>query len=191
EGGGVLINQCPHNLDLWQWICGMPSKVTAFCHEGKWHSIEVEDDVTAYVEYENGATGVFITSTADSPGTNRFEILGDLGKLVFDSGSLKYFKLKVPEREFNKVNKEAFGSPGFEEADASFTGEYTQHPGVLRAFVAKINGRGELVADGAEGINGLTISNAIHLSSWLGKTVSLPLDEELFLRELDKRRYSR
>ena len=67
EGGGVLLNQCPHNLDLIQWICGMPNKVQAFCHNGKWHDIEVEDDVTAYMEYPNGATGVFVTSTADTP----------------------------------------------------------------------------------------------------------------------------
>ena len=82
EGGGVLLNQCPHNLDLWQWICGMPKKVDAKLHYGKWHDIEVEDDVTAYVEYENGATGTFITSTGDAPGTNRFEIDMDGGKLV-------------------------------------------------------------------------------------------------------------
>ena len=80
EGGGVLLNQCPHNLDLWQWICGMPVKVYAHMHFGKWHDIEVEDDVTAYVEYANGATGTFITSTGDTPGTNRFEILLDKGK---------------------------------------------------------------------------------------------------------------
>ena len=89
EGGGVLLNQCPHNLDLWQWICGMPVKVSAHMHFGKWHDIEVEDDVTAYVEYENGATGVFIASTGDAPGTNRFEVTLDYGKLVVENGELK------------------------------------------------------------------------------------------------------
>ncbi|MDF2988632.1 MAG: oxidoreductase [Eubacterium sp.] len=92
EGGGVLINQCPHNLDLWQWTCGMPVRVRAFCNYGKYHDIEVEDDVTAYVEYENGATGVFITSTADAPGTNRFEITGDMGKLVIEDGRLNFWR---------------------------------------------------------------------------------------------------
>ena len=99
EGGGVLLNQCPHNLDLIQWICGMPAKVQAFCHEGKWHDIEVEDDVTAYLEYPNGATGVFITTTGDAPGTNRFEITGDLGKLVCENDKLTFYKLKQGIKE--------------------------------------------------------------------------------------------
>jgi len=188
EGGGVLINQCPHNLDLWQWICGMPKRVTAFAHNGKWHDIEVEDDVTAYVEYENGATGIFVTTTADCPGTNRFEVMGDLGKLVCENDELVHYKLDVSEREFNKINKEMFASPKPERIVVDCPGDYGKHPGVLAAFVKKIaTGEGELIACGQEGISGLTISNAIHLSSWLGKTVELPLDEDLFLAELEKR----
>ncbi|MDR0272856.1 MAG: Gfo/Idh/MocA family oxidoreductase, partial [Clostridiales bacterium] len=187
EGGGVLINQCPHNLDLWQWICGMPKKVTAFAHNGKWHDIEVEDDITAYVEYENGATGIFVTCTADCPGNNRFEILGDLGKLICENDTLVFHKLAVSEREFNRTNTEMFAAPAVEKIIIPCPGDYSQHPGVLAAFVAKINGTGELFANGEEGINGLTISNAIYLSSWLQKTIELPLNEDLFLDELKKR----
>lgn len=187
EGGGVLINQCPHNLDLWQWICGMPNKVHAFCHEGKWHDIEVEDDVTAYVEYENGATGVFITSTADAPGTNRFEVLLECGKLVCEDGKLHVYELNVNEREFNRTNKEGFKAPSFVYSLAETDNQSPQHIGVLQKFAAAILRGEKLVADGVEGINGLTISNAIHLSSWLQATVNLPLDEELFLAELKKR----
>jgi len=187
EGGGVLINQCPHNLDLWQWICGMPKRVTAFAHNGKWHNIEVEDDVTAYVEYENGATGVFITSTADCPGNNRFEILGDKGRLICENNELIFHKLSTSEREFNKQNTELFGAPQVEKIIVDCPGDYPQHPGVLATFMQKISGTGELTARGEEGINGLTISNAMHLSAWLGKTVELPLDEDLFERELKSR----
>ena len=187
EGGGVLLNQCPHNLDLWQWICGMPNKVTAFCHEGKWHDIEVEDDVTAYVEYPNGATGVFVTSTADAPGTNRFEILGDKGKLVYEKGILEFYRLEQSERVFNKENTVMFGSPAFTPEIIETEKKYTAHPGALAAFVDKILGRGELYACGEEGMNGLMLSNAMHLSAWLGKTIALPFDEELFLTELRKK----
>ncbi len=187
EGGGVLLNQCPHNLDLWQWICGMPSKVTAFCHEGKWHDIEVEDDVTAYVEYPNGATGVFVTSTADAPGTNRFEVTGDKGRLICDRENLYYEKLSESVPEFNKTNTIAFNHPKAEKIEVETDGSNEKHVGVLNAFVDKILGRGELVADGTEGINGVIISNAMHLSSWLGKTIELPLDEDLFYAELQKR----
>ena len=188
EGGGVLLNQCPHNLDLWQWICGMPCKVRAFCHNGKWHDIEVEDDVTAYVEYPNGATGVFVTTTSDAPGTNRLEIDLDGGRLVCDGNKLWQYKLDVSIPEFHKTYKGGFGSPKGEDVEVETDGENPQHMGVLRAFAAKILGKGELIASGVEGINGLTISNAMHLSSWLDKTIELPLDEDLFLEELNKRR---
>ena len=188
EGGGVLLNQCPHNLDLWQWICGMPCKVTAFTHNGKWHDIEVEDDVTAYVEYENGATGAFITTTGDYPGTNRLEISMDGGKLVCDGSKLIMYKSKQFIDDFSAEWKGGFGEPGMEEIEVETDGENPQHAGVLRKFAAHIL-RGEpLVAPGIEGINGLTLSNAMHLSSWTGETVTLPIDEDKFLAELNKRR---
>ena len=180
EGGGVLLNQCPHNLDLFQWICGMPKVVDAKLHFGKWHDIEVEDDVTAYFEYENGATGTFITTTGDAPGTNRLEIVCDGGTIVTDGGSIQFTKLDTFESEFTKTNKGTFNCPHSYRVDVETDGRNEQHNGVLRAFAAAIL-RGEpLVADGREGINGLTISNAMHLSAWTGKAVTLPFDEEQY-----------
>ena len=123
EGGGVLLNQCPHNLDLWQWLCGMPVKVQAFTHNGKWHDIEVEDDVTAYVEYANGATGVFITSTGDAPGTNRLEVTMDGGKLVCDGSTLKMYKLSQDINEFSATYKGGFGMPDVTEIEVETDGE--------------------------------------------------------------------
>lgn len=187
EGGGVLLNQCPHNLDLWQWICGMPVKVDTHMHFGKWHDIEVEDDVSTYVEYANGATGVFVTSTADAPGTNRFEILLDGGKLVSENDKLYMWKNEMFEREFSATNTVPFGSPKAEFTEVETDGKNEQHVGVLNAFAGKILHGTPLVADGCEGINGLTISNAMHLSAWLGKPVEVPFDEDLFYDELMKR----
>ena len=188
EGGGVLLNQCPHNLDLLQWICGMPVKVHAFCHNGKWHDIEVEDDVTAYLEFENGATGVFVTTTGDAPGTNRFEITLERGKLVCEYDKFSFYELEVSEREYCYTATEGFAKPKGHDVEMETDGENLQHVGVLRAFAANIL-RGEpLVARGEEGINGLMLSNAMHLSSWLGKEVTIPFDEDLFLEELNKRR---
>lgn len=187
EGGGVLLNQCPHNLDLWQWICGMPEKITAHLGYGKWHDIEVEDDVTAFAEYANGATGMFITTTGDFPGTNRFEIDLEKGKLVAEGEKLLMWKTKETEPEFSAVNTKPFGHPEAEFSEVETDGENPQHVGVLNAFAAKILHGTDLVADGREGINGLLISNAMHLSSWTGSTVTLPFDEELFYDELMKR----
>lgn len=188
EGGGVLLNQCPHNLDLIQWICGMPCKVQAFCHEGKWHDIEVEDDVTAYLEYPNGATGVFITTTGDAPGTNRFEITLERAKMVCEGDKLSVYELEVSEREYCFTTKEGFKKPDGAWKDVETDGQNEQHIGVLKAFTGRILDGTPLVADGQEGINGLTLSNAMHLSSWLSRPVELPLDEDLFLEELNKRR---
>ena len=188
EGGGVLLNQCPHQLDLWQWICGMPVKVRAFCHEGKWHDIEVEDDVTAYVEYENGATGTFITTTGDCPGTNRFEVTLDGGKLVVEDNKLYMYKLEMFEQEFSRTWKNGFGTPKCEKIEVETDGFNPQHVEVLRAFAAHILSGEPLVASGVEGIRGLTLANAMYLSSWTGETVELPLDEDRFLEELNKRR---
>ena len=187
EGGGVLLNQCPHQLDLWQWICGMPVSVEAHLHYGKWHDIEVEDDVTAYVEYENGATGVFITSTGDACGSNRFEIQMDKAKLVVENDKLKVLEFDMSEPEFSAVNKSPFGSPGVHEVEIETDGENPQHIGVLNAWGGAILRGTPLVADGSEGINGLTLSNAMHLSSFLNKKIELPFDEDLYYNELMKR----
>ena len=188
EGGGVLLNQCPHQLDLLTWLCGVPTKVRAFCHEGKWHDIEVEDDVTAYLEFANGMTGVFVTTTGDAPGTNRLEISGTKGKLVCEHDTITFDKLGADEREWCKTCEQGFQKPPVERVEVETDGQNIQHPAVLNAFAAHIL-RGEpLVADGREGIKGLTLSNAMHLSSWLDKTVDLPFDEDLYLAELNKRR---
>ena len=191
EGGGVLLNQCPHQLDLWQWICGMPKKVQSHLHYGKWHDIEVEDDVTTYVEYENGATGVFITTTGDAKGTNRFEIQMDKAKIVVENtiykDSLIVEEFAISEPEFSKTNTVPFGNLESKVIDVELDGKSPQHIGVLNAWGDAILRGGELVADGREGINGLTLSNAMHLSSFLGKEIELPLDEDLYYKELMKR----
>ena len=197
EGGGVLFNQCPHQLDLLQWVTGMmPARVHSFCHFGKWHDIEVEDDVTAYLEYENGATGVFITSTGDTPGTNRFEILGDKGKLICEEklneegkkyDLLTFTKLETPEREFNATYKGGFGEPKSETVVVETDGKNEQHAGILNNFANAILGIEPLFVDGKEGIRGVELMDSMLLSTWLGQTVSLPIDGDLYLNELNKR----
>ena len=188
EGGGVLINQCPHQLDLIQWVTGLrPQKVRAFCHFGKWHDIEVEDDVTAYLEYANGATGAFITSTADCPGDNRFEVLGTMGKLVCDGKTLEYDRLETDERTFNATYRGGFGTPEWARVPVEITGENTQHAGILTNFARAIRGKEPLFVDGKEGIYGVELMNAMYLSTWLNETVSLPVDDDVYLAELNKR----
>lgn len=187
EGGGVLLNQCPHQLDLLQWLFGLPVRVRAFCHEGKWHDIEVEDDVTAYMEFENGATGVFITSTGDAPGTNRLEVTGTKGKLICEDGQLIFYCLQQDERIWCASCKAGFDKPPVEQISMGTDGSNPQHVGVLNAFADHITYGTPLIADGRDGIRGLMLSNAIHLSSWTGETVELPIDEMRFLSLLRQR----
>ncbi len=195
EGGGVLLNQCPHQLDLFTWLAGMPETVTAqLATRGR--DISVENDVTAMCTFKNGASGVFITSTHDAPGTNRLEITGDLGKVVIEKGKLVFTKNAVPEPEFSRTNTVFMGKPKTKKITYGgkiyylhFKKHPPQHLGIIKNYTDYLLGRtNEFIAPGEQGLNGLTFSNAIHLSGWLGKTVTLPFDEDLFLTELEKRK---
>ena len=181
EGGGVLLNQAPHNLDLWQWICGMPVSVTAFCDVAKYHHIEVEDDVTIFARYENGATGLFVTSTGEYPGTNRLEISGERGKLVLENGVLKWWDLAQSEAVFRFASEES--SPTMECNYREFRQEIpeTAHAGILQNFANAILNGEDLIAPGYDGIKELTLSNAAYLSEWNANTeIKLPFDENEF-----------
>ena len=186
EGGGVLANQCPHNLDLWQWICGMPVRVRAFCGFGKYHDIEVEDDVTAYVEYENGATGVFVTSTGEAPGTNRLEISCDRGKVVMEGGSIRFWRTRESVSQFLREYPGGFGMPDIWECDIPGSGGGS-HTGVTQNWVQAIQEGTPLLAPGVEGIHGVQLSNAMLLSSWTDETVDIPVDEDLYFEKLQER----
>lgn len=188
EGGGVLLNQDPHQLDLWQWTIGMmPTRVRAFCYFGKHRNIEVEDDVTAFVEYENGATGVFVTTTGEAPGTNRFEISGDRGKIVIENNKLTFWRLREPESEFNKRFTGSFGSPECWKCEVPVEGVNPDHKGITQNFVNAILHGEALIAPGAEGIKGLMISNAMLLSTWTDGWVDMPIDEELYYDYLQQK----
>lgn len=169
EGGGTLINQNPHQLDLWQWMFGMPDRIMSHVSFGKYYDIEVEDDVTAFMKYKNGMTGVYITSTGEAPGENRLEISCDRGLLIVEKGKITFRRNTVSEREFNKNNTAPFGVPECWDCTIpvdSHGGE--QHVGILKNFCSAILDGTPLLAPGYEGIRGLTISNAIHYSAWTG-----------------------
>ena len=174
EGGGALINQNPHQLDLWQWKFGMPDRVYARASFGKYYNIEVEDDVMAYFEYDNGTTGEYITSTGEAPGTNRLEIACDMGKVVIENNRLVFNRNVISEREHNRINKLPFAKPECWECNipVDFSGG-PQHVGILENFADALLNGAELLAKGEDGILGLTISNAIHLSAWTGETVDV------------------
>ena len=188
EGGGVLINQCPHQLDLVQWVVGeMPISVNGFCKYGKWHDVEVEDEVTAYFEYASGASGVFITTTGEAPGTNRFEVSGTKGKLLCENKKLYYYKNAEDSQAFSATSKESFAAPKCEVIEPETDGLNLQHVGILANFTEAILGKAELFVNGKEGMNGVELMNAIELSGWnSGARVNLPIDGDAYYEELMK-----
>jgi len=187
EGGGVLLNQSPHQLDLWQWMFGMPDRVRAFCHLGKYHDIEVEDEVTAYLEYDNGATGVFITGTGEAPGTNRLEIAAEQGRVIVETDGISFKRNRVRCSEFAKTAKEAFGSPEVWNVEIPVTEQRGEHNAVLRNFADAVLNGAELIAPAEEGIRSVELGNAMLYSSELGRPVELPLDGAAFEEMLKKK----
>ena len=186
EGGGVLLNQCPHHLDLLQWIFGMPVSVRAFCRLGRYHDIEVEDDVTAYLEFANGAAGVFITSTGESPGSNRLEITGERGRLVFENDRLTFTRNEEEMTRFSHATKLSFAAPPVWEVNIPVPGKGEQHAGILKNFADAILHQTPLIAPAPEGIYSVELANAMLLSSFTGETVELPMDAERYAAQLKK-----
>lgn len=185
EGGGVLLNQCPHNLDLFQWIFGMPSKVRGFCQFGRYHKIEVEDDVTAYFEYPDGMTGVFITSTGEAPGTNRLEVAAERGRVVVEDGRIAFRRNEIPATEFSRTTDQKSGRPPFWDVSIPLPphrGE--QHIGILKNFTNAILHGEMLISPAAEGIHSVELANAILLSSIEDTSVELPLSAPRYAKLL-------
>ena len=187
EGGGLLLNQCIHNLDILQWLCGMPQRVTGFCGFGRYHAIEVEDEATAYLEFENGATGVFIGSTGEAPGSNRLEIVGDCGSLLFDGERLWHTRNSPATSVYSHETREMFGMPDCRTTDITPDRQVNQHARILANFVQGIRNGEALVAPAEDGLASLSLANAILLSAWTGEAVDLPIDAARYQAALDEK----
>lgn len=188
EGGGVLVNQSPHQLDLFQWLAGPPRRVRGFCHFGKHHEIAVEDDITAYVEWDNGATGTYVASTGEWPPINRFEIWGDLGRLVHDENGLRHFKCNASVAETNRTIQTTSKGPEYEVAKVEVGDDYPKHAGLVKNMVGAIREGEPLKAPGREALHSLELANAIVLSNAEGRMLELPLDGDAFEAFLEKKR---
>lgn len=188
EGGGVLLNQCPHNLDLLQWLFGMPSKVTSACQFGRFHNIEVEDAVTAILEYPNGATGVFVTTTGEAPGTNRLEIACDRGKVVVENGKITFSRTEQSVPEHSKSASGGFDKLGVWNIDIPLPdGNGEQHVGIMKNFTRAILDGEPLIAPASEGIHSVELANAMLYSAFEGKSVELPLSGQAYASILKKK----
>lgn len=186
EGGGVLLNQCPHNLDMLQWLFGLPVRVRAHAGFGRYHRIEVEDDVTTYIEFTNGATGVFIASTGEAPGTNRLEIVGERGRLIYEDGKIVFRQNAVGMTRFSRTATEPFALPATTESTFAFPDHGPQHAGIVQNFADAIL-RGEpLIAPAAEGLHSVELANAMLMSAWTSESVPFPMDAQRYEQLLNQ-----
>jgi predicted dehydrogenase len=187
EGGGILLNQCPHNLDLYAWLFGQPQRLRAFCRFGQYHDIEVEDDVTAYFEYDDGTTATFIATTGEAPGTNRLEVAAENGRLVLENDRLAFTQNEIPTSEFSRTTKEQFSSPKTVEKVFTFPDHGDQHLGIMRNFAEAIAEGKPLIAPAAEGLFSVELANAMLLSTFDDRPIDLPLDSAAYARALEKK----
>ena len=185
EGGGALLNQCVHILDLWQCLFGMPSRLRAFCHFGRYHDIEVEDEVTSYMEYANGMTGSIIVSTGESPGSNRLEIACDRGRVVLDGRRILFNRTTESLSKFSRKKAAGFGEPQRWDCEILVPGSTDLSCDLLRNFVDALNGEADLLVDGREGLKSLQLANAMLLSTWTDNWAPIPFDEPKFKEMLD------
>ncbi|MBI1176626.1 gfo/Idh/MocA family oxidoreductase [bacterium] len=186
EGGGVLLNQCLHNLDVLQWLCGMPSKVRSFAQLGRYHNIEVEDNVTAYLEWANGATGVFITSSGEAPGSNRFEIAGTKGKVVLENSQLKFTRNEVDMIEHCRTSKVGFLKPEIWNVEIPFADAAAPHATLMANFADAILDGAPLIAPGADGLGSVELANVMLYSSLMDQTIQMPMDGAAFESKLNE-----
>jgi predicted dehydrogenase len=186
EGGGVLLNQCLHNLDVLQWLLGMPSRVRGFCQLGRYHDIEVEDNVSSYFEFPNGATGLFASSTGEAPGTNRLEIVGTRGKVVLEAEQLAFTRNEADMIEFSRSAKLGFVKPEVWNITIPYSSVQNLHPLLMQNFVNAILDGEQLIAPGAEGIHSVELANVILYSSLVGQTVELPMDSAAYENKLNQ-----
>ncbi|KRW92821.1 hypothetical protein SD51_00520 [Alicyclobacillus tengchongensis] len=191
EGGGILTNQCPHNLDMYQWLFGLPARISGFAHIGKYHNIEVEDEVTAYFEHDNGMIGHFIVTTGESPGTNRLEIAGEYGKVVYEDSKIVFYRNRESMFKFSAESKQGFAhvENWYTEIPVDVKTPTGHHVVAERFIDAILGGSSELIAHGPEGLNGLILANGIMLSSFKKQMIDVPFDADEYegiLQELIK-----
>ncbi len=186
EGGGVLINQCLHQLDMLQWLLGMPARLRSFVQLGRFHQIEVEDNVTSYMEFPNAATGVFISTTGEAPGVNRLEIVGEMGKLLLENDRLLFVRNEVSMFEQSKTSRLGFQKPGVWNIEIPFASESAQHPALTQNFVDSILDGAPLAVPGEEGIHSIELANAMLYSGLMDRTIELPLDAAAYEKKLNE-----
>lgn len=187
EGGGLLINQCIHNLDIMQWLFGLPDRLSAKVAFGRYHDIDVEDEVTAILEHDSGSVGLLQASSGEAPGFNRLEIIGDEGVITWDDKELTLLKADQSVSEHCATTREMFGMPSFTRETVSLDEGVNQHARVVQNFVDALTQGSSLLTPASEGLGSLQLANGMLLSQWDDTAIALPIDSHRYEQLLSER----
>jgi predicted dehydrogenase len=169
-----------------QWLLGMPARVRSFVQLGRFHHIEVEDNVTAYMEFPNSATGVFVSTTGEAPGTSRLEIVGEMGKVLLENDKLLFVRNEISMFQQCKTSRLGFQKPAVWNIEIPFATEAAQHATLTQNFVDAILDGAPLTAPGEEGIHSIELANVMLYSGLINQTIELPLDGTAYEKKLNE-----
>ena len=188
ECGGLMINQNPHYLDLWNWLFGMPQKVYASLEFGRYNDFAVDDAADIQFFYETGFHGTMISATGEAPGINRLEIWGSKGKLTIEDGKTLHFdENQVSTAEFARTNQDIFTVLPHKCREIPVTPLQNPYGAVMQRFAESVGGKEKVVADGTDGLKEVQLANAIYVSGWEEKRVQVPVQEQRYLDGLRRR----
>lgn len=194
EGGGTLINQCVHQLDLLQWIVGLPINVEAKMFTiGR--NITVENDVIALFGYKDDVYCQFSASTHELRGTNRLEISCDKGRIVIENRKMKVYTYQKPESEVNRSTKSGYGFVKRKTNRYNYNlkfafrlvRDFGEQASIIRNFINTIRKKETLISPLEDGLSAVEMVNAVYLSAWEEKTYAIPIDSKYYSKVLEKK----
>ena len=190
EGGGVLMNQAVHQMDLLTWFTDLPKEVMAFLKEGSHRPMTTENDAYLHLFYEGGGVGHFITSTHESPGVHRLELSFDQGQILMENEkTLKITKLQEPEEDFSRKTETLFAHvPGtLEVKEFEPLEDKEEHVRTIENFIRAIEGKEKIQSSLEEAVKSITLVNAAYLSHFTGKKGAMDFSLEEYDRELHRK----
>lgn len=190
EGGGMLMNQVSHHIDLLVWLCGLPEDMQAHCYTAQERNIEVENEVSITMEYSGKAIGQFIASTRECPGSNRLEISGSKGQIILENErKLIARTLQTDEKEFAVATQESYGKIPYEEWEQILEAPDNRilQAAIVNNFLRALEGKAQVLCPVMEAIQAQQFIQGAYLSSWQEKKLKLPVDTDAYTAELRKR----
>lgn len=187
ECGGMMVNQNPHFLDMWNWFFGLPDKVYASMEFGRYNDFLVDDAIDLQLHYDSGFHGTFVSATGEAPGINRLEIWGSKGRLTMEGNKITLAENELSVEEFGRINQEKFAKIPYSVTEETFDGQVNPYGIIMSNFANHLLHGEELLTTGRDGLRQIQLANAIYVSGWEERKVTLPVEEKCYLDGLTAR----